>query len=233
MTGTDGGVAYEAVLFDMDGVLIRGRSTLPEVYRNAADDALAELGVTVPEEERAPLRRPHYSEAMAERCRAVGLDPERFWQARERFASERANRRIGTDPRAPYDDTAVLDRLSGPLGVVSNNRGATVEHVASELFSGRFEVAVGRDPTLEGYRRRKPDTHYIARALNRLGVEDALYVGDRETDLLAARRAGIDGALVRRNHGQGTLDETPTLDIDGLDELPALLRSGSDADGQR
>ena len=224
MTETGGGAAYEALLFDMDGVLIRGRSTLPEVYESAADDALEELGAVVPESEREPLRRPHYSEAMAACCRAAGLEPEEFWQTRERLASDRANRRIGTGPRAPYEDTAVLERLPGPLGVVSNNRAATVEHVADKLF-GRFAVAVGRDPTLDGYRRRKPDPYYLDRALDRLGVEDALYVGDREADLLAARRAGIDGALVRRDHGQGRLDETPRLDIDGLDELPALLRS--------
>jgi HAD superfamily hydrolase (TIGR01549 family) len=214
---------YEAVLFDMDGVLIRGRATIPEVYANAADEALAELGVDIPEDERAVLRQPQFDEAMAECCRTVGLDPEEFWTVREGVASERANRRIGSEPRTPYEDTTVLAALSGPLGVVSNNRTGTVEYVAEELFPGRFGAAVGRDPTLEGYRRRKPDPHYIERALEQLGAEHALYVGDRETDLLAARRAGIDGAILRRDHRQGTLDETPAFDLTGLDELRSVL----------
>ncbi|ERH08599.1 MAG: haloacid dehalogenase family hydrolase [halophilic archaeon J07HX64] len=214
---------YEAVLFDMDGVLIQGRATTPEVYANAADDTLAELGADVSETERSVLRQPQFDRAMAERCRAVGIDPEEFWTVREGFASERANRRIGSEPRTPYEDTTVLATLSARLGVVSNNRRGTVEYVADKLFSGRFEAAVGRDPTLEGYRQRKPDPHYIERALGQLGVENALYVGDRGTDLLAARRAGIDGAILRRDHGQGTLEETPTLDLTGLEELRSAL----------
>jgi HAD superfamily hydrolase (TIGR01549 family) len=224
MTQADGVGSYEALLFDMDGVLIQGAATLQTVYDSAADDALAELGAAVPETERAPLRQPRFTDATAERCRAVGLDPAEFWTTRERFASVRANRRIGSDPRAPFEDTAVLAALPEPVGVVSNNRAATVEHVTSTLFPGRFEVAIGRDPTLEGYRRRKPDPHYLERALDRLGVERALYVGDREHDIVAAHRAGIDGALVRREHGPvGALDETPAFDIESLEALPELL----------
>lgn len=223
MRESAGGADYEAVLFDMDGVLIRGRATLPEVYANAADDALAELGVDVPENERPALRQPPFDEAMAECCREAGLDPAEFWTVREGLASERANRRIGSEPRTVYGDTTVLAALSAQLGVVSNNRGRTVEYVAKELFPGRFEAAVGRDPTLDGYRRRKPDPHYIERALEQLGVEHALYVGDREKDLLAARRAGIDGAILRRDHEQGTLRERPTFDLTGLAELRSVL----------
>jgi len=212
-----------ALLFDMDGVLIRGRSTLAAVYENAADDALDELGAAVPAAERGPLRGPQFDETMAARCRAVGLDPETFWTTRERFASERANDHIGSPPRTPFEDTAVLADLPAPLGVVSNNRAATVEYVAAELFPGQFTVAVGRDPTLEGYRRRKPEPDYIERALDRLGVSNGLYVGDRKQDLTAARRAGIDGVLVRREFNRDVVLSDPAREIDGLGELPALL----------
>lgn len=223
MTDTGDGLPYEAVLFDMDGVLIRGIATLPAVYADAADDTLAELGVDVPETERARLRQPHFDEQMAEQCREVGVDPERFWSTREQFATERANRRIGGGARPAFEDTAVLPELSAPLGIVSNNRGGTAEFVAAELFPGQFEVAIGRDPTIEGFRRRKPDPYYLSRALERLGAEHALYIGDRETDVIAARRAGIDGALVRREHNSAiTLDE-PALELDDLWELRSLL----------
>ena len=220
---TDGARRHEAVLFDMDGVLIRGRATLPAVYANAADDALAELGVDVPENARTRLRQPSFDDAMARRCRAVGLDPETFWQTRERFASERANRRIGSGQRAVFEDTDALSELAGPLGVVSNNRAATVEHVAAGLFPGRFAVAIGRDPTIEGYRRRKPEPDYIERALDRLGVDRALYVGDRRTDLTAARRAGIDGALLRREFNRDIALADGTIELESLWEVRAAL----------
>jgi HAD superfamily hydrolase (TIGR01549 family) len=223
MTDTDDGPAYEAILFDMDGVLIQGRATLPSVYAEAADDALDELGADVPPTERAPFRQPQFDERMARCCREAGLDPGAFWTTRERFATERATDHIGSDPRAPFEDTAVLADVPGPLGVVSNNRGGTVEYVAAELFPGRFEVAVGRDPTLEGYRRRKPEPDYIERALDALGVDHALYIGDRPKDLTAARRAGIDGAFLRRPFNRDVTLEDPAPELDGLADLPALL----------
>jgi phosphoglycolate phosphatase-like HAD superfamily hydrolase len=217
------GPGYGALLFDMDGVLIQGRATMPAVYERAADDALDALDADVPAAERGPLRQPQFDETMASQCRAVGLDPGTFWTTRERFASERAARRIGSAPRAPFEDTAVLADLPEPLGVVSNNRAATVEYAAAELFPGRFAAAVGRDPTIEGYRRRKPDPHYIERALDRLGVEHALYVGDRETDIVAARRAGIEGALLRRAFNRDVTLDDSTRAFDGLEELRRLF----------
>jgi HAD superfamily hydrolase (TIGR01549 family) len=223
MSDTADGPAYGALLFDMDGVLIQGRETLTAVYETAADEALADLGADVPAAERGPFRQSQFDETMAAQCRAVGLDPETFWRTRERFASERANDRIGSPPRAPFEDTAVLADLQRPLGVVSNNRAATVEQTVADLFPGQFTVAVGRDPTLEGYRQRKPDPHYIEHALDRLGVDHALYLGDRKTDLLAARRAGIDGALVRREFNRDVELDESALEVDGLDAVPALL----------
>lgn len=213
---------YEAVLFDMDGVLLQGRGTLPVVYAKAADDALAELGVDPPEGERGPLRQSRFDEAMAERCRAVGIDPAEFWATRERLATEHAKRYIGSDPRVPFEDTDALAGLSLPLGVVSNNRAGTVEYTLGELFPDRFDVAIGREPTVAGYRKRKPDPYYLDRALDRLGVDHALYVGDRPKDLTAARRAGIDGALLRRAFNRDVeLDDE--MELDSLDELAALL----------
>jgi len=216
VTDTDDGAAYEAILFDMDGVLIQGRATAPAVYADAADDTLAALGVDVPADERARFRQPGFDERMAARCRAVGVDPGEFWTTREGFATERANRRIGDGTRPPFEDTAALAELPVPLGIVSNNRAATVEFVAAELFPGAFAVAIGRDPTIEGYRRRKPEPDYLERALDRLEVERVMYVGDRETDLTAARRAGIDGALVRREHNDGVTVDDRALELDDL-----------------
>jgi HAD superfamily hydrolase (TIGR01549 family) len=216
--------SYEAVLFDMDGVLLQGPATPIEVYENAADDAIEALELDVSESERTALRQYHYDEGLAAQCHELGVDPEEFWTMREQFASERANRRLGDGAREPYHDASAVLDLPVPVGVVSNNRHATVDFVASELFDGDFAVALGRDPTVEGFRRRKPESHYIERALADLGVDSALYVGDRTSDVTAARRAGIDGGFVRREHNSKMrFDRPPAVDIDGLDRLSGLF----------
>ena len=54
--------------------------------------------------------------------------------------------------------------------------------------------------TVESLERKKPNTHYVERALSDLDADAALYVGDSESDVVAADRAGLDSAFVRRPH---------------------------------
>lgn len=215
---------FEAVLFDMDGVLLQGPATPAEVYQYATNDAIDALGLDASRDEHAPLWKYHYDEQMAGCCRGLGVDPATFWETREQFASERENRRISEGARAPFPDTEALADLPVPLGIVSNNRDSTVTFAAQELFGDQFEVAIGRDPTLEGFRRRKPDSHYLDSALATLDVDSALYIGDRTSDVDAARAAGIAGGFLRRGHNSKMgFDEPPAVDVDGLDELPSLF----------
>lgn len=221
---TDGADEYEAVVFDMDGVLLEGAATPAEVYADAADDALESFGVEVPESERARFRQHSYDERLIEKCEAFGIEPEAFWERKEGFASKRANERLANGARVPYPDTAVLSELPVTLGVVSNNRHETASFVARELLDAEFAVVIGRDPTPEGFAKRKPNPHYLTRALTDLDVENALYVGDREKDMIAAQKAGIDGALIRREHNQKiTCDDPPAHDITTLEQLRELV----------
>ena len=83
----------------------------------------------------------------------------------------------------------------------------------------------GREPTLSGIERMKPDPHYLEGALSDLKLDPdrdgVLYVGDSESDVVAAAAAGIDSAFVRRPHRRDSdLHATPTHEVRGLDELP-------------
>ncbi|MEF8779921.1 MAG: HAD family hydrolase [Haloferacaceae archaeon] len=217
-----------AIVFDMDGVLLQGAATDPEVYRAAARDAVAELGIEeLPESEFEVLAEPRYSERMAEACDALGIDRDAWWAARERHASRRTNERLREGVREPFGDVDIVEELAGrvPLGLASNNRQATVSFVATQLFGDAFEAVVGREPTISGYRRRKPEPDLVTEALTRLDAEGGLYVGDREHDLIAAERAGVLGVFVDRPHNQERtdLDVDPPFVIDSLSELPRVL----------
>jgi phosphoglycolate phosphatase-like HAD superfamily hydrolase len=60
--------------------------------------------------------------------------------------------------------------------------------------------------------------------LSDLGVENALYIGDSETDLVAAHRAGIDSAFLRRDHvADVNLSTEPTIEVATLEELVTQL----------
>jgi len=93
--------------------------------------------------------------------------------------------------RDHYDDVAsVLDHRR-PSGVVSNNHHSTVAFLLEHFgWTGTFDTYYGREMSVESLQRKKPNTHYLERALGDLGTDSALYVGDGGSDVLAAHRAG-------------------------------------------
>lgn len=217
------GEAYDAVLFDMDGVLLRGPATPAEVYRRATARTIETFGLDPTAEQRSILERAHLDEAYLETCAALDVVPDAFWATREENAAQLSHERLREGERKPFHDAAVLDSVRAPLGLVSNNRHATAQFVASRRFPGRFEFVRGRDPTIDGFRRRKPNPYYLNEAMLVLDAETAIYVGDRETDVRAAEAAGIDSAFVRRPHNANvSLSTEPTHELAGLDQLSAI-----------
>ena len=216
---------YEAVVFDNDGILVELVDRA--VLRTAAEETFAALGITDPAAEHVDRVVVGVAPDALERvCAAYDVDPDSFWRTRDRLTSavQRAEMRAGRT--GLYDDVDALRSLDVPLGIVSSNQQATVDFTLDH-FGTRdlFETAYGREPTVESLRRKKPNTYYLDRALAELDVDDALFVGDSETDLLAAERAGIDSAFVRRSHRIDLeLGVTPTYELTGLDELLALER---------
>jgi phosphoglycolate phosphatase-like HAD superfamily hydrolase len=96
---------------------------------------------------------------------------------------------------------------------------AVVDHHALDVFT----VVRGREPGLEGFRRRKPEPYYLLETMERLGADRGLYVGDRETDMVAAERAGLEGVFVAREHNADVeLEVEPAARIGSLAELAAL-----------
>jgi HAD superfamily hydrolase (TIGR01549 family) len=213
-----------AVLFDMDGVLLEGRGTDPAVHARALDDLLEARGMDVAEEHRATLSTYEYSDAFVEACAAVGVDPEAFYTAREEYSAARTVEHAAGRDR--FDDVDAIDGLTDrvAVGLVSNNYHRTVEFVVDRLELTAFDVARGRELGPVGFSRRKPEPYYLLETLEALGATGGIYVGDRETDVVAAHRAGLESAFIRRDHNADVeLSVEPTVEVDGLDEVVDVI----------
>lgn len=214
-------MTYEAVVFDNDGVL-----TVPTeraVYHAGVRAAFEACGVD-PTTEMIDSIFLASSTRIRRVCDAHGVDLEAFWPHHEVHVADAQREAMKAGSKTLYDDFEALRALDVQLAVVSNNQHATVEHIV-EVFEldGLFEVAYGREPTVDGIRRKKPSSYYLDRALDDLGVDSALYVGDSNVDVLAANRAGIDSAYVRRPHrADAYLTTDPTHELDSLYDLAAL-----------
>jgi HAD superfamily hydrolase (TIGR01549 family) len=211
---------YDAVVLDNDGVLVEPTDT--DVLVDAVIDSFEAFGVAIDRS----LARQTVDEGTVpvDLAREHGIDPEALWHYRELTASlaQQAHTRAGE--KKVYEDVATLNRLDGPLGVVSNNQHATIEFLLAYHDLPSFETAYGRQPTLAGAARRKPEPAYVERALTDLDAECALYVGDSETDLVAADRAGIDSAFLRREHVSDVeLSVEPTVEVPNLRTLVERL----------
>ena len=223
---------YDALIFDNDGVL----TTLTDrsVLRSAIVSTFEEFDVTNPPEEHCEALLAVTVADLRATCRPHGLDEEAFWFARDANAAAAQCAEIDAGRKTLYDDVEALELLASDvkLGVVSNNQQETVEYILDHFdLDGLFETCYGREPTVDGIRRKKPRPYYLERALADLGTDEALYVGDSTSDVLAAERAGIDSAFIRRPHRSAyQLEFEPTYELESLHELSALVTSESAID---
>ncbi|MFB6236122.1 MAG: HAD family hydrolase [Halopenitus sp.] len=215
---------YDAVLFDSDGVLVQPPAHETKV--SAAREAFRAVGVSdVDREHLTDVVSGPSVEQVREICAAYDLDVEAFWTAREHHDERSQFDQFEAGARDRYDDVVAVEGLDYPCGVVSNNHHSTIEFVLEQFdLHGAFDTYYGREKTVESLDRKKPNTHYLDRALADLDAESALYVGDSDGDVVAADRAGLDSAFVRRPHSADTtLSLTPTYDVDSLHDVAALL----------
>lgn len=162
--------AYETIVFDLDGTLVR---------LNVDWDAVAEaVAVTLQERGVEP--------------------PDSLWEMLE-TADERGHRAAVEEVISDYerDGAAASTRLpaadtvpEGSVGVCSLNCEAACRIALSTHGLDRIETVVGRDSVST----EKPDPEPLLEAIDQLDGEpsEAVFVGDTDRDATTADRAGVD-----------------------------------------
>jgi len=215
-------VTYEAAVLDYDGVLVEpaeeallvaATRTAFRAHGAAADGVAEELATGVD------------PDRLVAACEARGLDPAALWATRDRLYSEAQLAAADAGGKPPYPDQDAVRARDAPMAVVTSNQQRTVDALLErDGLTDRFEAVFGRDPTLADLRRKKPDPHFVERALSELATDDAVMVGDSDSDLRAAHAAGVDAAYLRRPHRAGQEPAVdPEHDLDALSALSALL----------
>lgn len=213
-------MTYDTVVFDNDGVLV-GRTSF-DVLREATQETFSQFGVTDPDPDHVDdMTVGATPSRVDEVCAAYDLDSETFWRALDRTSSRAQQREAREGRKTPYDDVDTLGGLDAAMGIVSSNQHETVDFLVDHFdVDHLFDTYYGREATVESLDRRKPNSHYIDRALADLDADSALFVGDNESDVRAANNAGIDSAFIRRPHRRDwDLNVWPTWEIEGLDDL--------------
>lgn len=126
-----------------------------------------------------------------------------------------------------YDDVSAISNLNQARGVVSNNNHSTIEFLLGFFkLQSVFDTYYGREKTVESLDLKKPNAHYLTLALSELVAETALYVGDSESDVIAAHRAGVDSVFIRRsNRDEARLSVTPTYEVRSLHDVAKIVNA--------
>lgn len=177
----------KAIIFDMDGTLL---DTLEDLYVST-NAALAGYGF--PERTLEEIRLFVGNGAVNLMRKAVpqGEDNPHFGDCLQAFKKHYGAHM--NDHTGPYEGILpLLERLSEetvPAAIVSNKPDFAVRRLSEKFFGDLIPVAIGES---EGV-RRKPAPDTVMQAAKKLGVrmEDCIYVGDSEVDLLTAKNCGI------------------------------------------
>lgn len=193
---------YKAILFDLDGTLTESG----EGITKSVQYALEKLGK--PEENLEALKVFVGPPLMEQFMKYADLDEETARRAVE-FYRERYST-IGIFENRPYPGVAhMLEELKKKgylLAVASSKPEYFVKKILTHFdLEKYFDEAVGSE--MNGGRTNK--TEVIEETLCRFHLEkhreQVLMVGDKEHDILGARKAGIECLAV--SYGYGTMEE--------------------------
>jgi HAD superfamily hydrolase (TIGR01549 family) len=218
--------AYDALLLDHDGVIVNVADG--DAVRSAAITAFRDAGVDDPTDEQVDTlafgpTRPEL-DALSDQ---VGVESATLWRHRDDNLADALQAAARDGHKEPYPGVDALAGLDYPVGIASNNQRRVVEYILDHhAIAGEFDALRAREPHVDSLDRKKPAPTFLREATADLGVSNPLYVGDKESDLIAGHHAGFDTALVRREHNQGvTPDHEPTYEVDGLDSVVDILQS--------
>lgn len=208
-----------ALLWDLDGTLV---DSAPDIAA-AVDHTLQSHGHAPLGEARVRRHIGHGARNLVASClgEATGAPPEPARVDRllahflQRYQAHVADRTVVHPPEL----RGFLEAWPAPMAVVTNKPYAlTVALLRALDLARHFPVVLGGDslPT------RKPDPGMILEAMRRLGVREAVLVGDGDADVAAGHAAGLPVLGVRWGIGR---PDGADLEIDSVAELgPAVAR---------
>lgn len=167
------------VLLDLDGTLL---DTLEDLHRST-NYALRQFGH--PERTLEEVRR-FVGNGAAQLFRLAvpeGADPDPVLAAFRAHYQENCRVRTAPYPGIPEALAVLQDQF--PLAIVSNKPDSAVKALCDDYFPGIY--ALGESAQCP----RKPAPDMVRKAMETIGVEDCVYVGDSEVDILTAKNAGV------------------------------------------
>lgn len=167
------------ILFDLDGTLLNTLDDLME----GTNAALNHFGY--PQRSREEIRRfvGNGARRLLEQAVPAGADPEPVLTFFQEYYREHCRVKTSPYPGIPQALKQLGEKY--PLAIVSNKPDAAAKVLCADYFPGIYARGESADCP------RKPAPDMVYRAMDSIGVERCVYVGDSEVDVLTAKNAGV------------------------------------------
>lgn len=182
----------KGIIFDLDGTLL---NTIDDIA-DSVNAVLERHGLPTHTVEEYKMFVGSGAKILIERALGNNTDNELFKTVFDEYIEYYGKHR--EDKTAPYAGVPeMLGKLKGKyrLGVLSNKPHAdTVPMVAAHFGDGLFDFVYGQRDGIP----RKPDPTVVYGMINDMGltVDEVMYVGDSENDILTANNAGCRACCV-------------------------------------
>ena len=201
------------ILFDLDGTLL---DTLQDLA-DGVNYALRTHGY--PERTLQEVRAfvGHGAANLIARSVPEGADPKPVLATFQPYY--KAHSKVKTCPYPGIPAALAAVQAKYPVAIVSNKPDPAVKLLAAEFFPGVY--ALGETPEIP----RKPAPDMLLKAMQDLGVDRCVYVGDSDVDVITAAGVGADCASVL----WGFRDEPEIRAAGGsyfcqrVEDMPALI----------
>ena len=167
------------ILFDLDGTLL---ATLEDLH-TSTNHVLRELGY--PERTLDEVRRfvGNGARRLMDQAVPEGGDAQAAFDAFQAYYPSHCQ--IKTRAYEGIPEALAILKEKYPLAVVSNKPDPAVKVLCADYFPGIYARGESADCP------RKPAPDMVYKAMEAIGVESCIYVGDSEVDVVTAQNAGV------------------------------------------
>ena len=167
------------ILFDLDGTLL---DTLADIA-NGVNHVLAQMGHPLRTEAEVLRFVGNGARRLMEQALPEGGDVDTAVASFQTYYSAHCQQKT-----KPYDGIPEALEILGkkyPLAIVSNKPDTAVKPLCDRYFPGIYARGESVDCP------RKPAPDMVFKAMEAIGVDRCIYVGDSEVDVLTAKNAGV------------------------------------------
>lgn len=219
---------YGSVIFDMDGVILNSLVENEEWKFNAVEKALKHEDIDTSRLSREEMEKflgDHGRESCINICKQYDIDPGKAWKLIAETTSLARIEQTKNGEFELYDDArAFLEELrprDPGLAVISNAPESAVKTTMKFFNLKKYFGFYRGVESFEDLKDRKPHPDHLEIAQAELKKDPSLYIGDKESDIRAAKNAGMDSAWVKRKEFDS--DVSATYEVDNLKELGRKL----------